>query len=131
MTSRIIRAMENPWVDCIGHPTGRLIGQREAYQVDMEAVLQAAAKHRVAMEINAYPDRLDLKDVHARRARELGVKLLINTDAHAADQLPLMHFGIATARRGWVQADDVLNALPLSALRRRLRRARSRKGRRK
>jgi DNA polymerase (family 10) len=126
MTSRIIKAMENPWVDCIGHPTGRLIGQREPYEVDMEALLQAAARLGVAMEINAYPDRLDLKDVHARRAKELGVKLVIDTDAHSADQLTLMRFGVATARRGWAEAADVLNALPLSKLRRQLRRARSR-----
>jgi DNA polymerase (family 10) len=126
MTERIVKAMENPWVDCIGHPTGRLIGQREPYEVDMEAVLSAAARLGVAMEINAYPDRLDLKDAHARRAKELGVKLLINTDAHSADQLELVRFGVATARRGWIEAGDVLNTLPLSQLRRALRRAKSR-----
>ena len=124
MTARIVAAMKNPWVDALGHPTGRLIGQREPYAVDMEEVLRAAASFGVAVEINAYPDRLDLKDVHARRAKELGVKLLINTDAHSADHLPLMRFGVATARRGWLEAADVLNALPLAQLRRRLRRAR-------
>lgn len=129
MTARMIKAMENPWVDCIGHPTGRLIGQREPYEVDMEAVLTAAARLGVAMEINAYPERLDLKDGHARRAKELGVALLINTDAHSADQLRLMRFGVATARRGWIEPRDVLNTLPLSQLRRRFRRART-KGRR-
>jgi len=96
----------------------------------MEAVLAAAARLGVAMEINAYPDRLDLKDAHARRAKELGVKLLINTDAHGADQLPLMRFGVATARRGWMEAGEVLNTLPLSHLRRRLRRAGSQQRRR-
>jgi DNA polymerase (family 10) len=131
MTARIIKAMENPWVDCVGHPTGRLIGQREPYEVDMEAVLAAAARLGVAMEINAYPDRLDLKDAHARRAKDLGVKLLINTDAHGADQLPLMRFGVATARRGWMEAGEVLNTLPLSHLRRRLRRAGSQQRRRR
>ncbi len=125
MTARIIRAMESPWVDCIGHPTGRLIGRREPYEVDMEAVLEAAARLGVAMEINAYPDRLDLKDVHARRAKELGVKLAISTDAHSADQLALMRFGVATARRGWIEAGDVLNTLPLSQFRRRVRRTKS------
>jgi DNA polymerase (family 10) len=125
MTERIVKGMENPWVDCIGHPTGRLIGQREPYEVDMEAVLSAAARLGVAMEINAYPDRLDLKDAHARRAKELGVKLMINTDAHSADQLELIRFGVATARRGWIEAGDVLNTLPLSQLRRALRRAKS------
>jgi DNA polymerase (family 10) len=124
MTARMVKALENPWVDALGHPTGRLIGQREPYEVDMEAVLEAAARLGVAVEINAYPDRLDLKDVHARRAKELGVKLVINTDAHAADQLPVIHFGVATARRGWIEAGDVLNTLPLAALRRSLRRAR-------
>jgi len=126
MTARIVTAMENPWVDCIAHPTGRLIGKREPYDVDMEALLQAAHRLGVAMEINAHPDRLDLKDVHARRAQEVGVKLLINTDAHSADHLQVMHFGVATARRGWIEAKEVLNTLPLSALRRRLRRSRAR-----
>ena len=79
MTRRIIKAMQNPWVDAIAHPTGRLIGRREPYAVDMEALLHAAAETGVAMEINAYPDRLDLKDIHARRAKQLGVKLLIDT----------------------------------------------------
>ena len=117
MTARIIKAMQNPWVHCIGHPTGRLIGRREAYDVDMEEVLRAAARSGVALEVNAYPDRLDLKDAHARRAKELGVKVLINTDAHATDQLGLMRFGVATARRGWLEAGDVLNALPLAQFR--------------
>jgi DNA polymerase (family 10) len=125
MTRRIIKAMENPWVDCIGHPTGRLIGQREPYDVDMEELLKTAARLGVAMEINAYPDRLDLKDVHARRAKELGVKLMINTDAHSADQLGLIHFGVATARRGWVEAGDVLNTLSARKLQESLRRRRA------
>ncbi len=124
MTARIIEAMENPWVDCIAHPTGRLIGRREPYEVDMEELLQAAARLKVALEINAYPERLDLKDVHARRAKELGVKMLINTDAHAPDHFPLMRFGVATARRGWLEPADVLNTLPLSQLKVRLRRGR-------
>ncbi len=125
MTARIIRAMENPWVDCIGHPTGRLIGQREPYEVDLEAVLSAAARTGVAMEIGSDPSRLDLKDTHARRAKELGVKLIVATDAHRAESLSLMRFGLAMARRGWVEAGDVLNALPLAKLRKRLRRARA------
>jgi len=125
MTARIIKAMENPWVDCLGHPTGRLIGQREPYEVDIEAVLQSAARLGVAMEISSDPIRLDLRDVHARRARELGVKLMIATDAHWTGSLSLLRFGVATARRGWVEATDVLNCLPLSQLRRRLRRYRA------
>ncbi len=127
MTARIIRAMENPWVDCLGHPTGRLIGQREPYAVDLDAVLRAAARNRVAMEINADPIRLDLKDTHARRAKELGVKVVIATDAHWAHSLSLIRFGVATARRGWLEAEDVLNALPLAKLRRALRRTRTRR----
>jgi DNA polymerase (family 10) len=125
MTARIIKAMENPWVDCIAHPTGRLIGQREPYEVDMEAVLKAAARLGVAMEISSDPIRLDLRDVHARRAKELGAKLVIATDAHWTGSLSLLRFGVATARRGWVEATDVLNCLPVSQLRRRLRRHRA------
>lgn len=124
MTERIIKALENPWVDALGHPTGRIIGKREPYAVDMDAVLRAAAKHGVAVEINAYPDRLDLKDVHARHAKSLGVKLLINTDAHAAEHLPLIRFGLATARRAWLEKGDVLNTLTAKELVKRLRRNR-------
>jgi len=127
MTARIIKAMENPWVDCLGHPTGRLLGRREPYDVDMEEVLKAAARLGVAMEINAYPDRLDLKDVHARRAKELGVKVIISTDAHAPEHLDFIRFGIGTARRGWLEANDILNTLSAAQLRSRLRRARSRR----
>ncbi|HUU53631.1 MAG TPA: DNA polymerase/3'-5' exonuclease PolX [Armatimonadota bacterium] len=123
MTARIIKAMENPWVDCIGHPTGRLIGQREPYAVDLEAVLTAAARLGVAMEISSDPSRLDLRDTHARRAKELGVKLIIATDAHRAESLSLIRFGLGMARRAWLEAGDVLNALPPSKLRKRLRRA--------
>ncbi len=131
MTRRIVKALENPHVDALAHPTGRLIGRREPYEVDMEAVLEAAARLGVAVEINAHPDRLDLKDVHARRAKELGVKILINTDAHSADQLSLMHFGVATARRGWLEAADILNTLPLARFKRSLRRARPGRKRRR
>jgi DNA polymerase (family 10) len=129
MTERIVKAMENPWVDCIGHPTGRLVGQREPYAVDLEAVFEAAGRAGVAMEINADPHRLDLRDTHARRAKELGVRLLIATDAHRGDHLSLMRFGVATARRGWLEAADVLNAMPLAQLRKRLRRANTRRSR--
>lgn len=125
MTRRILAAIENPWVDCIGHPTGRLVGQREPYDVDIEAVLSAAARLGVAMEISSDPVRLDLRDVHARRAKELGAKLMIVTDAHWPGSFSLLRFGVATARRGWVEAGDVLNCLPLSQLRKRLRRAKA------
>jgi DNA polymerase (family X) len=111
-TERILKAIANPWVDVIGHPTGRLIGQREAYEVDLEQIFQAAAKAGVALEINAHPERLDLKDVHARRAKEVGVKLIIDTDTHRLDGLQLMRFGVATARRGWLETKDIINCLP-------------------
>ncbi len=126
MTERIITAMENPWLDCIAHPTGRLIGQREPYAVDIEAVMQAAVRLGVAMEISSDPMRLDLKDIHARRAKELGAKLMIVTDAHWPRSFSLIQYGIATARRGWIETSDVLNCLPLGQLRKRLRRTRVR-----
>ena len=112
MTRRVIRAMENPHVDIIAHPTGRLLGVREALALDMEAVFQAAARTGTVLEINAMPDRLDLKDVHIFRARELGVKLSLGTDAHATEHLRLMQFGVGTARRGWAGAAHIINTLP-------------------
>jgi DNA polymerase (family 10) len=122
MTARIIDGLRNPFVDALAHPTGRIIGKRDPYGVDAERLLAAAAELGVAMEINAYPDRLDLRDTHARRAKELGVKLVINTDAHDCDHLRLISYGVATARRGWLEPQDVLNTLPLAQLRKRLRR---------
>ncbi|MDI6814855.1 MAG: DNA polymerase/3'-5' exonuclease PolX [Dehalococcoidales bacterium] len=113
MTRRIIRAIENPNVDMLAHPTCRLLPGREPVTVDMEAVFQAAAKHNTILEINAMPSRLDLKDIHTHRARELGVKLVISTDAHSAEHLRFMRFGIGVARRGWCQAQDILNTKPL------------------
>lgn len=122
MTSRIIDAMHNPYVDALAHPTGRIIGRRDPYEVDVERLLAAAAELGVALEINSYPDRLDLRDVHARRAKEAGVKIVINTDAHDCDHLRLITYGVATARRGWLEPSDVLNTLPLTQLRKSLRR---------
>ena len=116
MTRRVIRATENPHVDIIAHPTGRLLGVREAMALDMETVFQAAARTGTVLEINAMPDRLDLRDVHIFRARELGVKLSLGTDAHAAEHLGLMQFGVGTARRGWAGAGHILNTLPAEAL---------------
>jgi len=116
MTDRIIRAIENPHVDVLGHPTGRTLGKREPYEVDMSAVIKAAARTGTALEINSQPSRLDLRDIDARAAKESGVMLVINSDAHAADQLGIVSYGIATARRGWIESKDVLNALPLSEL---------------
>jgi len=112
MTRRIIQAMENPHVDIIAHPTCRLLGGREAIALDMEAIFHAAARTGTALEINAMPDRLDLKDLHIFRARELGVKLSLGTDAHATEHLPLMRFGVGIARRGWAESGHVLNTLP-------------------
>jgi DNA polymerase (family X) len=109
VTDRLIRAIRNPHVDIIGHPTGRLFPDREGADLDLEAVFAAAAERQVALEINAHPARLDLDDVNARRAQELGIRLSINTDAHSAADLEMLQFGVATARRGWVMAKNVLN----------------------
>ena len=113
MTRRIIGAIENPNVDMIAHPTCRKIGEREPVDVDLEAVYSAAVRHGKALEINAIPDRLDLKDIHAYRARELGVTLAMGTDAHAVYHLEFMKFGIGVARRAWCQPGDILNTRPL------------------
>jgi len=109
VTQRVINAIRNPHVDIIGHPTGRLIQEREGADLDMEAVLQAAAKTGVALEINAHPARLDLDDVHARRAKELGIPIAINTDAHSEEDLDMLPYGVATARRAWLEPKDVIN----------------------
>jgi DNA polymerase (family 10) len=109
VTERLIKAMHNPHVDIIGHPTGRLMPDREEADLDMDAVLAAAAETGVALEINAHPARLDLDDVHARRAIEMGIKLSINTDAHSDTDMDLMHFGVSTARRAWVEANEIIN----------------------
>jgi DNA polymerase (family 10) len=113
MTRRIIGAIENPNVDMVAHPTCRKIGEREPVDVDLEAVYSAAARYGKALEINAMPERLDLNDLHAYRARVQGVMLAIGTDAHAVSHLGLMRFGIGVARRAWCRPDDVLNTRPL------------------
>jgi DNA polymerase (family 10) len=116
VTKRTLAAMDNPYVACIGHPTGRLLGQREAMDLDMPAVIKHAAKTNTALEVNANPYRLDLKDVHCGMAVDAGVKLAIGTDAHSTAGLGLMAFGVATAARGWATQADVLNTLPVSRL---------------
>ena len=116
MTHRIITAIENPDVDVIAHPTCRLIGEREPVAIDLEAVFQATAKYNKIMEISAMPDRLDLKDIHAFRARDLGVKLAIGTDAHSIAHLDFMRFGVGVARRAWCEPQHILNTLPLKEL---------------
>ncbi len=110
ITERLLRAIANPNVDLIGHPTGRLLPDREGADLDMDVILQAAAANGTGLEINAHPSRLDLDDIYARRAAELGIPLAVNTDAHSASDLDLLNFGIGTARRGWVQPNQVLNA---------------------
>lgn len=121
ITKRLVSAMQNPYVSIIAHPTGRIIGEREAYEVDMEAVLKAAAETGTAMEINAYPLRLDLNDIYIRKAKEMGVPVAVNTDAHVTYQFDFMTYGIGTARRGWVEKKDVLNALGYNVLIKRLK----------
>lgn len=124
MTARIIRAIEHPWVDIIGHPTNRLLLRRAASHVHIEKVIDAAAANGVALEINAQPDRRDLSDTHARLARDRGVKLVINSDAHATAQLGYSSWGILTARRAWLTPDDILNTRDVQGFRRALKRHR-------
>jgi DNA polymerase (family X) len=113
MTDRLLKAVENPNTSLLGHPTGRLLLRRDAYAFDMDAVLKAAAQKKVAMELNAYPDRLDLGDWHLRLAKEHEVKVVINTDSHHTSHMDKIRFGITQARRAWLTKEDVLNTLPL------------------
>ena len=121
-TERMIRAMRNPHVSIIGHPTGRLIGEREPYDIDMERVIAAARECGCYLEINAQPERLDLNDMHIHAAKQAGVKFAISTDSHAVDSFDWIRFGIDQARRGWLIADDVINTRSLADLRQLLRR---------
>ncbi|MBZ5541410.1 MAG: DNA polymerase/3'-5' exonuclease PolX [Acidobacteriia bacterium] len=116
MTERMLAAIENPYTQIIAHPTGRLLLRRDAFDYDMEKILEACAKHGVIMECNAYPDRLDLKDVYLRMCKERGVKVVISTDAHSTLNLPYMRYGVTMARRGWLEKGDVINTLPLEKL---------------
>lgn len=122
-TERILRAMDNPNFNILGHPSGRLINERDGYDIDLERVLQGAKERGCFLELNANPDRLDLTDDGCLLAREVGVKVAISTDAHAAGGLDFMRFGIGQARRGWLEADDVINTRSLDALAKLLRRA--------
>jgi len=117
VTTRTLKAMDNPYVNCIGHPTGRLIGQREPMDIDIDRVIRHAAETRTALETNANPWRLDLKDTHCRMAAEAGVKLVIGTDAHSIAGLGLMVFGVATAARGWASKANILNSGPVTTIR--------------
>ncbi len=116
VTSRTLKAMDNPYVNCIAHPTGRLLGQREPMDIDIAAVIKHAAETGTALEVNANPWRLDLKDIHCKMAVEAGVKLAIGTDAHNIEGFWLMEYGIATAGRGWATKTDILNTLTLSKI---------------
>lgn len=116
VTDRILAAMENPYIDIIAHPTGRLISKREGYEVDLDKIMRKAAETSKALEINAYPSRLDLSDINARKAIEMGVMLAINTDAHHPDHLPYMKLGVGTARRGWLESKNVLNTMTCEEL---------------
>ncbi|MBI2041961.1 MAG: DNA polymerase/3'-5' exonuclease PolX [Candidatus Nealsonbacteria bacterium] len=116
MTERMIKAMRNPNVDIISHPTGRILKKRDEYQIDFEAFLKAAKETGTILEISAWPERLDLNDQNIRRSKEAGVKMIINTDSHNKNQLHLMEFGIAQARRGWAEKEDIINCWPLEKL---------------
>lgn len=120
-TERIMQAIKNEHVDIIGHLTGRLLNRRSGYEIKLEPILEAAAKHRVALEINSHPDRLDVDESTARQARELGIKLAINSDAHHREDLHLIHYGVLNARRGWVTSADVLNTMDVSRLKKYLK----------
>ncbi|HID95657.1 MAG TPA: PHP domain-containing protein, partial [Candidatus Latescibacteria bacterium] len=111
VTERMVKAMENPHVDIVAHPTGRLISAREGYEVDVDRIMRKAAQTNIVLEINAYYDRLDLSDVNCRKAKELGIRLAIGTDAHHLDQLWAIKLGVAVARRGWLEREDVINTL--------------------
>lgn len=115
-TERIKRAMFNPYVDILFHPTGRLINRREAYDVDMDELIKTAKKTSTIMEVDAYPDRLDLKDEHIRKCVEAGVKMSIDSDAHSPTHFPYLEYGIAQARRGWAEKKDIINAWPLEKM---------------
>lgn len=116
MTERIIRAMKNPNVDIISHPTGRILKRRDEYQIDFDKILRAAKEYGVILEINAFPERLDLSDQNIRRAKTAKVKMVINTDSHEKSQLRFMELGIAQARRGWAEKEDIINCWPLENL---------------
>jgi DNA polymerase (family X) len=121
LTKRMVSAMRNPYVSVIAHPTGRLIGERDPYDVDMNEVLKTAKETGTAIEINAYPLRLDLNDVYAKMAKEMGARIVISTDTHVISQFHYMTYGVSIARRGWLEKNDVLNTMHYSALRKALR----------
>ena len=116
LTMRVVRAMQNPYVRVIGHPTGRLLGDRDAYEIDLDEIMKEAARTRTCLEVNSNFHRLDLNDTHCRKAREMGVRVMINTDSHNYDDLLNLPYGVATAQRGWIEKDHVLNAQPVEEM---------------
>ncbi|MEM3455393.1 MAG: DNA polymerase/3'-5' exonuclease PolX [Candidatus Micrarchaeia archaeon] len=116
MTNRILNALENKYVKILGHPTGRLINERMPYEVDMDQIMEVCKERSIAMEVNSFPLRLDLNDIYVRKAKEIGIKLCINTDAHAVDHLNYIEYGVGVARRGWCEKNDVLNAMDFKKL---------------
>lgn len=120
MTKRVVMAMKNPFIHIIAHPTGRLLGEREGYELDIDLVLKTAKETNTALEINGYPLRLDLNDINSKKAKELGVSLVISTDAHVISQLDYIENGVKVARRGWLSKNDILNTLPLERLKKRI-----------
>ena len=116
MTKRIIKAMENSNVDIISHPTGRLIGRRDEFQMDFDKILEVAKKTGTILEINSNPMRLDLNGFNIRRAKAQGVKMIINTDSHKKEQLDLIEYGIGQAHRGWAEKSDIINTLSVEEL---------------
>jgi len=121
LTYRLVSAMKNPYVSIIAHPTGRLIGERDAYDVDMDEILSAAKDTGTAIEINAYPLRLDINDIYAKKAKEMGIPIVIATDTHVTNQFDYMQYGVSIARRGWLEKGDVLNTLDAGKLLKRLK----------
>jgi DNA polymerase (family 10) len=118
MTERVLNAFDDRELNILGHPTGRLIGKREAYHIDLDRVMEAAKRHGVLLELNAFPDRLDLNDMNCRKAKERGVMISIGTDAHRLQHLDNMQLAVGTARRGWLEKGDVLNTRSLDEVRR-------------
>ncbi len=116
MTKRMLKAMKNKYVDIISHPTGRLLKQREGYEIDFDKILKAAREFGVILEINAHPARLDLNDLNIRSCKEAGVKMIINTDSHHKEQMKFLSLGVSQARRGWAEKNDIINACPLNKL---------------
>jgi DNA polymerase (family 10) len=122
-TERILRAMDNPSFNILAHPSGRLINRRHPYDVDLERLIEAASERGCFMELNAHPDRLDLDDVFCKKAKDLGVKIAVSTDAHSVTSLDYMRLGVQQARRGWLEPDDVLNTRGWKALKKLLQRS--------